>query len=286
MSSLAPPSSIGTTPAKEDERTMSGKQITAGKRRPKQAQVRYPRQRVARPQARRSRSPLVLFLGAVAVAALLAGALVVASQLGRGGGNAQPPVTLVGAKEVQQLFAGIPQSGVTLGRPDAPVTLVEYADVQCPYCGQWARDVLPTVVADYVRPGKVRLVFRGLAFIGPESDTGARAAVAAGAQGKLWNALDLLYRNQGPENGGWITDDFLRSVAVGVPGLDADRVLQERTSPAVERELATARAAANAAAVSATPAFELGPTNGTLARLDVKSLDADFFRTALDGALG
>jgi protein-disulfide isomerase len=264
---------------------MPTKETVATQHRPKKAQVRYPHARAPKRAPHRSPSSRALFLGAVAAALVMTGGLVAASQLRGGGGPGGPPATLAGAGETQRLLSGIPQSGTTLGKPDAPVTLVEFADLQCPYCGQWARDVLPVVVAHYVRAGKVRLVFRPLAFIGPESDTAARAALAAGTQQKLWNVLDLLYRNQGAENAGWVTDEFLRSAAAGIPGLDADRMLEERRSATVERQLDGARAAASAAAIDWTPTFELGPTGGALTQLQVDSLDADVFRTALDRAL-
>src|SRR4051812_16106737 len=79
------------------------------------------------------------------------------------------------------LFAGIAADGEALGSADAPVTLEEYADLQCPFCREFTATVLPTVVRDYVRTGKVRIVFRNLAFIGPDSLKAARVAAAAAA---------------------------------------------------------------------------------------------------------
>ena len=154
--------------------------------------------------------PTRLLVGAViGGAALLAALMVAASVLGsRGDSNAPAPAAnaageVAEAAETEALLRGIPQDGIALGSPNAPVTLVEYADLQCPYCAIWAREAFPAIVDEYVRPGHVRLVFRGLAFIGPESDTALRTALAAGAQGRLWNVVHLLYGNQGAENAGW-----------------------------------------------------------------------------------
>ena len=187
--------------------------------------------------------------------------------------------------ETSSLFGGIPQSGLALGDPGAPVTLVEYADLQCPYCGQFAREVLPALVNDYVRPGKVRLVFHGVAFIGPDSQTALRTVLAAGEQNRLWNVAELLYQNQGGENDGWVTDELFRSIATAVPGLDAGPMLADRSSAAITNEIASVQSHAGAAGINSTPSFELGPTGGALERLDVSSLAPAAFRPALDALL-
>jgi protein-disulfide isomerase len=227
-------------------------------------------------------------VGAVfAGAALLAAALVSASLLGsRGDAEPAPAVNgaLAGAAEAGVLLRGIPQDGIALGVPDAPVTLVEYADLQCPYCAVWARGALPAIVDRYVRSGRVRLVFRGLAFIGPDSELALRTALAAGGQGRLWNVVHLLYANQGPENGGWVTDDLLRRVG-STAGLDPDRLLVLRDSERVDRELLAAQRAADTAGIRGTPSFQAGPTGGRLEPLPVTSLGPEEIAARLDELL-
>jgi protein-disulfide isomerase len=224
-------------------------------------------------------------------AALVAGALVAASLVSARGddGPAPPPAsaqpTVRGAAETERLLRGIPQDGIALGSPNAPVTLVEFADLQCPYCALWAQEAFPAIVDEYVRPGRVRIVFRGLAFLGPDSETALRTALAAGAQGRLWNVLHLLYTNQGAENAGWVTEDLLREIGGGVPGLDARRMLALRGSPDVVRQLAAAERSASLAGVHGTPSFAAGPTGGPLRPLPVDSLDAGPFRERLDDLL-
>ena len=122
--------------------------------------------------------------------------MIVTSVLGSGGDTPTTPATVSGSDTVA-LLAGIPQQGPALGRKDAPVTLAEFADLQCPFCGEWSRSAFPEIVRDYVRPGKVRMDFRGLKFIGPDSEQALRFAYAAGLQGKLWHAVDLLTRTRG-----------------------------------------------------------------------------------------
>jgi protein-disulfide isomerase len=246
---------------------------------------------------------LALF-GAVVIAAVgIAVALILVSVLGSSGrktapatsalattpsapggtGSAgAPPAKVPGAALTQKLFLGIPQTLNVLGDPKAPVTMVEFGDLQCPFCRDYALRALPAIVEEYVRPGKVKLVFTGLAFIGPDSETALRATYAAGLQGKLWNYLDLLYRNQGPENSGWVTDGLLRAVGSSIPGLDTNALMLARASAEVDNALALSAQQARNARVDSTPAFFAGRTGRTLERVAVSSLTADAFRPTLD----
>ena len=165
------------------------------------------------------------------------------------------------------------------------MTLVEYADLQCPYCGEFSRNALPSLVADYVRTGKVKLVFRGLAFVGPESDAALRGALAAGQQNRLWNFVHLLYENQGAENSGWVTDGFIRSVAGEIAGVDVTRLVTDSQSTSVTEAFAAAQQLAASDGVNSTPSFRVGRTGGALTALDVNSLDPAAFRPTLDELL-
>jgi protein-disulfide isomerase len=218
------------------------------------------------------------------IAAVVAGAMIVTSVLGSGGNTPTTPATVSGSDTVA-LLAGIPQQGPALGRKDAPVTLAEFADLQCPFCGEWSRSAFPEIVRDYLRPGKVRLVFHGLKFIGPDSEKALRFAYAAGLQGKLWHAVDLLYANQGEENSGWVTDEFLASVAAAIPGFDLQQALADENSEQVDALISTANASAGTLGVRTTPSFAAGKTGGELELLSVTSLTADALRPALDSLL-
>ena len=130
-----------------------------------------------------------MLLAAAVIVALLAVGAVLAVKL-TGGSDAKPPppgVALPGSGDVERLLKGIPQSGNVLGSPTAPVTLVEYVDLQCPYCQQFETQVMPTVIERYVRSGKLKVDARVLAFIGPDSLRGQSAAIAAGQQDKEFN---------------------------------------------------------------------------------------------------
>jgi protein-disulfide isomerase len=219
------------------------------------------------------------FIAVLVVAVLAAGALAAVSVISatRGAGQHQAAATAP-----RGLFAGIPQHGLALGDPHAPVTLVEYADLQCPYCAAWTRETLPVLVRDYVRTGRVRIVFHGLAFVGPDSVAALTAVVAAGRQNHLWDVLDALYARQGAENAGWVTPTLLGEVVRVVPGLDASRLESDRTAPWTGGQIRAAGAAADAAGVRGTPSFEIGPTGGALRLVSLSSIGPEGIRPAID----
>jgi protein-disulfide isomerase len=243
---------------------------------------RTPTPKAAKPQAGAStsrRNQLLLVAGAVAVAA----ALIVASILLAGGGDDESGGTTASTTETNALLDGIPQQNVFLGSPQATVTMIEYADLQCPICRQYAQDFFPALVREYVRPGQVRMEFRGLAFIGADSEKALRFTLAAGDQNHLWDFQDGLYARQGEENSGWVTDELLREVGASIPGLDVDRVFADSESETVSTEIAQTQQQATEAEVPGTPWFFLQVGDAEPYAIQPGSLDE--FRAALDDAL-
>ncbi len=225
-----------------------------------------------------------LLIASVAAAVVVGGGLAAGLAL-TSGGSEPAPAAVQGASRVNAMLRGIPQQGERLGSAKAPVTLVEFADPQCPYCAAWARTALPTVVSRYVRTGKVQIVFNGMTFVGPESLTAMRPALAAGQQARFWNVMELLFENQGTENAGWVTESLLHSIGDAVPGLDTQRMLDARNSAAVERGLARAGALATQAGVNSTPTFAVGKTGGSLSLVRISTLEPSGITPALDAAL-
>lgn len=226
-----------------------------------------------------------LFLVTAGAAVLIAGGLIAALVLTTRGSSKPPATAPAGVAEVAAMLRNIPQQGAALGSPKAPVTVVEFADPQCPYCGDWEKSALPTIVEKYVRTGKVRIVFNGMAFVGGDSETALRTAIAAGEQNKFWNVISLLYQNQGTENTGWVTDALLRGIGTAVPGLDAERMLASVHSATVTKKLAAAAALAQKAGVNSTPTFAVGKTDGPLTLVKISSLEPSGLTPALDAAL-
>jgi len=182
-------------------------------------------------------------------------------------------------------LSGIPQDGLVLGPPGDGVTLIEYADLQCPACRAYTESYFPEIVNRYVQPGRVKTEFRGLAFIGPDSETALRWVLAAGLQDRLWNLQEALYRNQGGENSGWVTEELLRRASAGIPGLDADRVLADAESDEVSALVAQAATQAQAAEIRGTPGLAIQIGDADPYTLE-PGIGLSELTAALDDALG
>jgi protein-disulfide isomerase len=204
-------------------------------------------------------------LAAVAAVAVLLAVSIAApggSQSSKGGGT---------KTATESAFRGITQSGIALGSPKAPVTMVEFGDLQCPFCAQYDRDVLPTLVDRYVRTGKLRLELRLLRFLGPDSDKLARVAAVAATQNRMWQFVDLAYKRQGQENSGYATAEFINRLA-------ADAGMR-RTSvgPGAEQAVRRSEQAAGTLGIDSTPSFLIGRTGGPLSRFEPRDLTPGSF---------
>lgn len=137
-----------------------------------------------------------------------------------------------GSAEKVPAGAGAPLTGISapsaserdvvLGDADAPITLIEYGDYQCPICDQFFVQVEDKLRDEYIKPGKVRMIFRNFIVIdnfvpgGHESRDAAEAAECAKDQRQYWAYHDALYRAEGPdgkENSGNLTRDLFIKIA-------------------------------------------------------------------------
>ena len=145
-------------------------------------------------------------------------------------------IVVVGSQQVATQHAQA--FGNVIGDPNAPITVEEYADFQCPLCGQFARTVLPQIQDKYVKTGKIKYVFNQMAFLGTdqygdnsESIRAAEASECANDQGKFWEYADMLFNKQAGENQGAFADANLVKFAQQL-GLDMDKFntcMQDRT---------------------------------------------------------
>jgi protein-disulfide isomerase len=231
-----------------------------------------------RRKGERTASPRVLI---AALGVLILAGVAVGLALAFSGGSSKTPVpargslggALPSAAAVESGLADIPQRGTVLGSARAPLTMVEYVDLQCPVCQAFVTQVAPDVVKRFVRTGKLKMEARPIAFIGPDSERGRLAALAAARQNKFFDFMDVLYFNQGAENTGWLDDNMITSIAASVPGLNVPAVLSQRKSSAVQNAASRYDAEAQADAVSGTPTLLIGRTGKKLHQVSA-TLDA------------
>jgi protein-disulfide isomerase len=206
--------------------------------------------------ARRSvwRSPVVII---TAVVLLVTVGAISTLALTSNGGKMTPPVSVV-----QPPATGISQyaDGDAIGPADAPVVLEVYADYQCPWCGQFARETLPGLVRTYVAAGQLRIEEHAIAFLGTtkpdESLDAAAAAACAASSGKYWTFADYLVWNQSGENQGAFSRDRLAAMAEGV-GLEPDAFKACLDDPEIRGAIEARTAQALGAGIQSTPTFML-----------------------------
>jgi protein-disulfide isomerase len=229
---------------------------------------RLAEERARAEQARRQRRTQMLagvLVGAVIV-------VVVAIIVSSSGGGSKPTVKpgSTAAKKVattvNNLLAGIPQSGMRLGSSKARVVITEFGDLECPDCQAFALGPENQLIANDVRSGKVLVVFKSLATAtGNAPDPNIfpfqqAAAYAAGLQGKGWHYLELFYHEQGQEGTGYVNDSYLSGLAQQVPGLDVAKWSADRKSSSLLNQVTADQQLAQRLGFDSTPSFTVqGP---------------------------
>jgi protein-disulfide isomerase len=243
---------------------------------------RLAEERAAADRAQRTQRMRMLG-GVLAVAIVIIAVAVAISTSGGGNGKPAPKPGSSASKAtvtaVSNLLAGIPQSGSTLGSPNAKVTITEYADLECPVCDAFA---LPStantsdgtsgtgwfdqLVKQYVRTGKVKIIYRSLESAtanGPNASMWPQqqaAVYAAGLQHKAWQYVETFYYQQQSETTAYVTPSFLRSIAEQVAGLNVSRWASDLNNPSLQSQVASDGQTAQARGFSYTPTFVIqGP---------------------------
>jgi protein-disulfide isomerase len=217
--------------------------------------------RLAREQAAAdaaARRRRLLRLGGVLVVAIAAVAIAIAVSSSSSNNKNSPTPAPQAAPAVRRLLAGIPQSGNTLGKASAPVQVAVYEDLECPICREFTLAAENQLIANDVRQGRAKLVFRSLQTATPDTTTfqaQQQAAMAAGKQNKLWYFVELFYHEQGQEGTSYVTESYLDKLARQVPGLNYSAWLAARKSGALAQAVSSDTSLARGKGLSSTPAI-------------------------------
>ena len=148
-----------------------------------------------------------------------------------------------------------------LGDPNAPITLVEFGDYQCFFCNKFFHNTEQKILENYVDTGKVKIIFKDLTIIGPDSITAAHAAHCADDQGLFWEYHDTLYNNWNGENNGWASSENLLRMAQDV-GLNIDEFTDCMLNEIHTQIISASNADARTLGLTGTPAFfVISPNN-------------------------
>lgn len=209
--------------------------------------------------APKSKKPFLIGAAVVAVAAVLGIASYGATSSGGGKKSSdssssdavEPPAGTF--PELEKLARRDGKDALAQGRADAPVVMIEYADFKCSYCGKFARDTEPALVKKYVDAGTLRIEWRNMPIFGAESEAAARAAWAAGQQGRFWQFHTAAYAHGAKEKG--FGKDRLRALAKEAGVTDLDRFVRDADSDAAKSSVKKDQDEAYALGASSTPSF-------------------------------
>jgi protein-disulfide isomerase len=231
--------------------------------------ARIAQEQGAAAKAQRTRR-LQIFGGVIAIAVIV---IVVAIVVSSGGSSGNPSTGLATGKSKTQLVSsvnkelqGIPQTGVTLGNPKAPVTMTYFGDLECPICRDFTLNTFPQFVQNQVRTGKVKVIYRSFCtatcggnFSQAQSqkffNSQQVAAYAAGKQNLFWQYADLFYHEQKEEDTGYATDSYLTGLAKQIPGLKLATWNTDRTDPSLLDQVNADQTYAAKASLPGTPSL-------------------------------
>ncbi|MFT4034813.1 MAG: thioredoxin domain-containing protein [Patulibacter sp.] len=202
-----------------------------------------------------------------------------------GTGGAAKGDAVQGVAATKELLAGVEQNGLVLGDPKAPITMLEFLDVQCPYCRQHQLDHQPEVIKNLVRTGRIQLKVQPIALpqMGEDSEAGRAVALRLSHVNHTWDFLNLFYWNQGDEGTGYVTPTYLQALLKAIPGApdDVTRTLDERdqrlASDIDDASKVIAEKYASAGERFGTPAFAIAKSGSGInafAPVFIRSADA------------
>lgn len=141
-----------------------------------------------------------------------------------------------------------------LGNSNAPITILEWGDYQCTFCYKFHQSTLDVINEEFVKTGKVKLIFKDFPLNGPDSFLAAQAAYCAQDQERYWQFHNELYKNWGGERTGWITRNSLEKFANTI-NLNLDEFNKCLDEKKYEQKVTTLHEFGKEIGIDATPSF-------------------------------
>ena len=170
-----------------------------------------------------------------------------------------------------------------LGNKDAPLTIVEFGDYQCTFCNKFFHETVESIIINYVKTGKVKILFKDFIVVGEDSMNAANAAHCANDQKMFWQYHSILYNNWAGEGTGWASPEHLNEFA-NTLGLNMDK-FSECVSELQWKELVdSSHRDGIVAGVTATPTFFVIDENNNVSKI-TGAQHYDVFKEVFDSML-
>lgn len=163
----------------------------------------------------------------------------------------------------------IRQYSHSLGSPDAPITIIEFGDFQCPFCGEWYQETGIHINEKYVESGQVELLYVDYPFLGPDSYPASHASYCVEKQGMYWEFHEVLFVNQGDTNDGWASQDNIRNFAMQM-NLDMEKYDQCMNSSEFNQKIDQSLELGDDYEVNQTPTFLVVSDSGQYQKIEGK----------------
>lgn len=157
----------------------------------------------------------------------------------------------------------INENSPVLGDDNAPVTIFDFSDFQCPMCARYAKNTEPLIIENYVNTGEVKLVYKHFAVLGQDSITAAKISQCVNEQGKFWEFNKIVYNNQKGPNSGWASKENLVQFASQIPQINIESLNSCVNSTKYDSMINNDLLQAMAYNFAGTPSFIVVKSDGT-----------------------
>ena len=201
-------------------------------------------------------------------------------------GGGQQQITNAATSNILSLLSLTSQGSPYQGSKSAPVTVIDFSDLQCHLCARFVKNTEPKINETYIQTGKVALVFKHLSNRGSDSMPAALAAQCTQDQGKFWQFHNLLYKKQGPIDSGWANKDNLKKLASQISGLDMHKFDSCFDSQKYKSFIENDIALAHSLGFTETPSFIVAKSDGSSPQKIEGPQPFPAFKAVIDKELG